>query len=289
MIPDPETPDPARPAPGRRPARKAGLRTIARWLTAPLRPRPDFLLIGTMKGGTSSLYRYLGAHPGICKASQKEVHYFDLHFARGDAWYRAHFPALTPGQRAQRLVGEASPYYLYHPHTAARVRATLPAAKLVVLLRDPVERCFSHYRHEARAGREPLSFEAALDAEAARLAPDLAHLAADPDYYGPVHHRAAYRHRGQYAEQLERWFDLFPRDRFYIETSERFFADTAAVYAEVLAFLGAEPWSPPAFEAFNTGGQADPIAPSTRARLSAHYAPHNARLSALLGRELPWR
>lgn len=265
-----------------------GPRTFGRRLAGPLRPLPDFLLIGTMKGGTSSLYRYLAAHPDVRKSSRKEIHYFDLNYWRGLSWYRTHFPIVLPHRREFTLVGEASPYYMYRPHVATRVRATLPHAKLVVLLRDPVERTYSHYRHEVRNGRETLDFEAALDAEAARLGDAQRVLEADPDVYIPAHHRQAYVHRSEYATQLEPWFQAFPRGRIHVEFSERLFSETAAVYGEVLTFLGARQWAPDHFEPFNTGGRKDPIAPATRARLRAHFAPHNARLEALLGRPLPW-
>ena len=151
------------------------VRYRARVLTAPARALPDFVILGAQKAGTTSLYAYLCAHPDVRAAARKEVHYFDLNYARGATWYRSMFPLAAGLARERRggrrvLVGEASPYYLFYPLAAERAGAVVPSAQLIVLLRDPVERAWSHYRHEVKAGREPLEFEAALAAEPTRLA-----------------------------------------------------------------------------------------------------------------------
>ena len=121
---------------------------------------PDFLGLGVQKGGTTSLHCLLEQHPQVFLPSVKEVHYFSLNFASGEAWYRSQFASAEPEQRC----GEITPYYLFHPQAAARVREALPQAKLIVLLRDPVERTLSQYFHSRRHGFEPLGLEAALDA-----------------------------------------------------------------------------------------------------------------------------
>lgn len=262
-------------------SRLPGPRTALRQITAAARPLPDFVVLGAQKAGTSSLFRYLAAHPSVVPALRKEVHYFDLHHGRGERWYRAHFPPLL--SKGDRLVGEGTPYYLFHPRVPERLRALLPEAKLLVLLRDPVDRAFSHWQWERRHGRETLDFDDALAAEDARLAPELARWEAEPDAYAPVHHRWAYKARGRYAEQLERWLAVFPREQLYVERSERFFADTETVFREVVDFLGLPPWTPRRFRRFNTGGYDDRMSPETRAALRAHFAADQARLRELVG------
>jgi len=183
------------PEPVRKVARNA-VWTFGR-LTARRRPLPDFLVIGAQKAGTTALYAYLRWHPGIAGPSWKEVSFFDRHWWRGEAWYRGQFP-LRAGER---LVGEASPSYLFHPLAPERARSLVPGAKLVALLRDPVDRAYSQYQHEVALGREPLSFEDALAAEEERTRGEAERLAADPRAFSRAWWDHTYAARGRYAEQ----------------------------------------------------------------------------------------
>lgn len=254
-------------------------------------PLPDFLILGGQRCGTTSLFHYLRAHPQVRPATGKELQYFTLHHGRGQRWYRGHFPALSPGQ----VTFEASPYYLFHPSVPARVAAALPEARFVVLLRDPVQRAWSHYRHTRAYGAEPLSFPEALAAEPRRLAAALRH--------GPDTRRAhaalrnhSYAARGRYAEQLQRWFAHVPRERIHVVRSEDLYADPAGTYGELLRFLELDPFTPAEFGRHTrTGGVRstglDPSAgldPSVLAELTEHFTPHNARLAELLGWPDPW-
>ena len=145
------------------------LRADYRQLTAPLRGLPSVLIIGAQKGGTTSLFSYLVQHPDVLAPLTKEIHYFDLQYDREDKWYRGHFPFARRLERGAVTI-DASPYYLPHPLVPARAAQLVPEAKLVAVLRDPVDRALSHYHHEVRAGRESLSFADAIDQEAERLA-----------------------------------------------------------------------------------------------------------------------
>jgi hypothetical protein len=267
--------------------------TRFRLMTGPLRVLPDYIIIGAQKCGTSSLYRYLNEHPAIAPAAGKEVHYFDWHYSRGTSWYRAHFPTLVEREmfRARtgvRLVtGEASPYYLFHPHAPARVKALLPSVKLIALLRNPVERALSAYHHQVRAGSEPLSFEEAVDQEPMRLAPEIERLTRDETFKGAAHRRFSYLSRGLYADQLEAWFRVFPREQLLVIRSEDFFEEPAAIVTQALQFLGLPPAHSSGFRRFNVG-EYDGMEPAMRARLIEYFGPHNQRLYNLLGRDLGW-
>jgi hypothetical protein len=171
-------------------------RATSRW-----RPLPHFLVLGAQKAGTTALYAYLRWHPAITGPSWKEVSFFDRHWWRGPAWYRGQFPLRS----GTRLVGEASPSYLFHPLAPERVGALVPDARLVALLRDPVARAYSHYQHEVALGREPLSFEDALAAEPERTRGEEARLVADARAFSRAWWDHTYVARGLYAEQLERW------------------------------------------------------------------------------------
>jgi sulfotransferase family protein len=252
--------------------------------TAPIRPLPDFLVLGAQKAGTTALYAYLRHHPEITGPSWKEVSFFDRHWARGEAWYRGNFPNRL---RARGLVGEASPSYLFHPLAPERVRELVPDARLIALVRNPVDRAFSHYQHEVALGREELSFEDALAAEGERLRGEEERMLADPTYFSHAWWNYTYRARGRYAEQLERWLAVFPREQLLVLASDDLGADPDGSYAEVLRFLGAEPHRldayPRVFER-----QYEPMQPETRRRLTKEFAEPNERLYALLGRNLGW-
>lgn len=248
-------------------------------------PLPDFLILGAQRSGTTSLYHYLRAHPQVRPATGKELQYFTLYYGRGERWYRGHFPRLAPGQ----VTFEASPYYLFHPSAPQRVAETLPEARFVVLLRDPVERAYSHYRHTRAYGAEPLSFADALAAEERRLAAALRQGPDTREAHAALRNHS-YAARGRYAEQLQRWFAHVPRQRIHVIRSEDLYADPAAVYADLLRFLGLDPFTPAAFGRHTRTGGAGPtgLDPSVRAELADYFAPHNARLAELLGWSDPW-
>jgi hypothetical protein len=267
--------------------------TRFRVVTGPLRMLPDYIIIGAQKCGTSSLYRYLNEHPSVAAAAGKEVHYFDWHYRRGPRWYRAHFPTvayreLFRARTGQRLVtGEASPYYLFHPHSPLRIKRLVPDVKLIALLRDPAERAVSAYHHQVRAGTEPLSLAEALEQEPSRLAGEIERLSRNEDYKSVAHRRYSYLSRGHYAEQLEQWFRHFPREQLLVIRSEDFFNDPGGAVADVATFLGLPPLPPRQFRRFNAGDY-EHTDPAIRARLNDYFAPHNRRLYQLLGRDFGW-
>lgn len=250
--------------------------------TAGTRPLPDFLILGAQKAGTTALYDYLYRHPAISGPRWKEVGFFDRHWARGERWYRGNFPRKAPAP-----VGEASPGYLFHPLAPQRVRELLPGARLVALLRNPVDRAYSHYQHEVALGREPLTFEQALAQEDERMRGELGRMTADPRYFSHAWWNYTYAARGLYAEQLERWYASFPREQLLAVGTEELAAAPAETYARVLAFLGAPPFELDAYPRVFSRDY-EPMAPETRASLADLYTEPNERLYELLGRDLGW-
>jgi hypothetical protein len=263
-------------------------------LTNPLRRLPDFLIVGTQKGGTTFLYRYLGRHPKVRPAATKEVHYFDLNYGKGLGWYRSHFPLPAPPGRGF-LTGEATPYYLFHPHAPARAARTVPGARLILLLRDPVDRAYSHYQHRVRKGIETLGFEDAVEAEGERLRGELERMLQDERYVSFNHQHFSYLSRGVYADQIPAWAERFGEDRMLVLKTEDLFERPAPAFRRVLDFLGLPPWRPRSFKVRDSGSGAEgsaerypPMNPGTRRRLAGHFRPHNARLYEYLGRDLGW-
>jgi RNase P protein component len=279
---------------GVRTAAKRALREYGT-LTAGLRAGPDFVVIGAKRGGTTSLYNYLLEHPAIrplfpSRQRIKGVHYFDSNYRRGDRWYRSHFPIATyrGDHRAEHaIVGEASPYYLFHPLAAERLAAAYADVKIIMLLRDPVERAYSHYKERVRNGGEPLSFADAIMAEPDRLRGEAERIVIQPGYLSIAHENHSYLAQGRYLDMLPRWFGLFRPDQFYIGASEDFYADPQSVVTDVWEFLGLAPALLASRKRYNYHDAAD-LDPALRARLRSEFEAHNHALQELLHRRLPW-
>jgi sulfotransferase family protein len=278
-----------------RPLKQAGRRLYIRvgTTTAPLRLQPAFIMIGAQRCGTTSLFRALMAHPQVVRpAFHKGVNYFDLNYYRGMRWYRGHFPIAeiarrrTPGP-GDPVAFEASGYYMYHPFATERIARELPGVKLVVMLRDPVERAFSAYKHEYARGYEWETFDRALELEDERLVGEIERMRRDPAYESFPHRHHSYRHRGQYADQLDRVYQRFPRSQVHIIESEALFDQAGPEYQRLLSFLGLQPFEPARFDRYNARPGA-PLEARTRKLLEEHYRPHDERLAGLLGRPPVW-
>ncbi len=258
-----------------------------------MRVLPDFILCGTQRGGTSTLYSYLRQHPCMVPACHEEVHFFDMHFPEGLPWYRAHFPSQLYMQskgriKGQRIItGEASGYYLFHPHVPMRMHATLPGIKLIVILRNPVDRAYAHWCQKSAKGHETLSFEEALDKESGRLEGEEGRLA-DEHYVSPPHWMFSYMAKGLYARQLKRYLSLFPRQNLLIVKSEDLLRDNPTeVLRQVGSFLGLSSWQPHKWKRYQCSHERD-MSPETRMRLMEYFRPHNQDLYEYLGMDFGW-
>jgi hypothetical protein len=280
-------------------ARTSHLEKLYRGVSSPIRLLPDFLIIGTQRGGTTSLYNYLMGRPGVGPATVKELHFFDKKFHKGSAWYRAHFPtgiqkyAFELTRKHHFVTGEASAYYLFHPHAPKRVARLLPDVKLIVLLRNPVDRAYSQYNFEVELGRESLSFEEALAAEEERIGRERERMLLDESYVSFDHSRYSYLARGIYVDQVRTWMDYFPLKQFLLLRSEDFYADPASALEMVSQFLQLAPLQAQertkkyTLHNYNNTPYAS-MNPATRERLVAYYEPHNQRLSDLVGMDFDW-
>jgi hypothetical protein len=171
----------------------------------------DFIVCGTQKGGTSALYAYLDEHPQICMASKKEVHFFDDEkaFSRNKPNYGNYHTWFSP-EETSLVLGEATPIYMYWYSAPKRIWAYNPNIKLVVMLRNPIERAYSHWNMERSKGNETLDFREAIMHERSRCREAL-----------PEQHRIySYVDRGFYLEQLCRLWTYFPRDNVLVLKNE---------------------------------------------------------------------
>lgn len=266
--------------------------------TAGARMLPTFLIAGAARSGSASVFRALSEHPAIGHPflrGSREVHFFDNNYGRGLGWYQSHFPFRGQMERAARAVGVKAPlafesgiYYMFHPLAPERIKRDLPDVKLLVLLRDPVERAFSMHSHSVSFGYEKETFERALELEDGRLAGEAERMVADPAYYSFSHQHYSYRSRGRYIEQLEHLEQLFGRDRIHVVDSMDFWASPAPTFDGMLGFLGLPNAGYPDFQHMNARARPAAMPGSVRSALEEHYRPFNQRLAEWLGREPSW-
>ena len=280
------------------PSAKRALRRYGT-VTAGSRRLPDFLVIGAKRGGSTSLFRNLLQGPGFVPLfpkieDLKGTYYFDVHHTCGERWYRSHFPSATACERAERasggrvLVGEASPYYLAHPHAASRAAALIPSARVIALLRDPVHRAWSHYQERVRQGIETLpTFAEAIAAEPGRLEGELERMEADPAYASWNHLNFSYLAQGDYAAGLGRWLDHFPLTQICVVRSEDYYAEPAAVLNRVRGFLGLAAIEATGLVHYNRTVPPD-MDPALEAELREHFRPSVRALEDRMGRSFDW-
>lgn len=185
---------------------------------------PDFLGIGTQKGGTTTLHRLLQMHPEIYLPKCKEIHYFDKYYTSNTKkWYSSYFKEAKEEQKA----GEITPIYMYLPEVPERIYKLLPNIKILILLRDPVERTLSHIFHAKKRGFENLTPQQAIEKEELRLK--------TRKMYNLQKH--SYVSRSMYVEQLDRYEKLFKKDQILVLKSEQLFEETEETWKIITSFL----------------------------------------------------
>lgn len=274
--------------------------------TARWRQPPDFLIIGGRRCGSTSLYYGLMQHPAVLplvlsagwlplKEHRKGTRWLDRP-RRGGAWYRGHFPTDLARQRTSRragaaITGEATPWYLAAPGAAERAHAEAPDARLIVVLRDPVERTYSQFLEQRKRGHEPLEdFAAALALEEYRRRHGVELADGTHRSAAFANEHLTYRRQSEYADRLAPWLRRYRRDQLLAVRAEDLFADSVAVLQQVSTFLGLPPYEFEAEHRNSAKSAAVPKAPPVEVAeaLRRHFAPHQQRLEALLGQSFSW-
>ncbi|WP_150236683.1 sulfotransferase domain-containing protein [Nocardiopsis quinghaiensis] len=261
-------------------------------VTSAARTLPDFLVCGAQRSGTTSLFRSLCRHPAVTGPTlRKGVHFFDTGYHHDLDWYRAHFPtraALRARRGRPRVrVVESSPYYLFHPLAAERIARDLPDVRVVVVLRDPVERAYSAHAHESARGFETEPFARAVELEPRRLAGEEERILADPGYLSYSHQHHGYVARGHYVDQLVRLEKHLGRDRVHVVDHADLFDGTARALAGIERFLGLPP-GPGTVPGRHNARARSEMPEGLRAELAAGFADSDARLAAWWGRTPSW-
>jgi hypothetical protein len=248
--------------------------------------KPTFLIIGAQKCGTTSLFYYLSQHPQLNLPEIKEIHFFDLAYESGIEWYYRSFPK-NPFLH-YKLTGEASPYYLFHPLVPERVFKHLPKIKIIVLLRNPVDRAYSQYNHQRKLGNELIqSFEEAIINEESRISEEEEKLNLGILNESLAFRRYSYLKRGHYSVQIERWLQFFPMSQMLFIKSEDFFENPKIVLYEVYDFLKIRRILPQKLTPQNSNDYPK-IAGDTRENLRKFFEVDSKKLKGLLGEKFSW-
>lgn len=276
-------------------ATRRRLHAVARSLTVSVgkvtswqRCLPNFVIIGAMRSGTTTLYNLIGSTRAAIPAAKKEVHYFDNNFDRDLSWYRSHFCTIRLRDRIHAELGqpvacgEASPYYLYHRRVPSRMSKVLPDARLIAILRDPVERAYSHYWLVRRRGDETRHFDEIVQAELANQAET-----GGRDVGSDEHQWLSYLERGLYVRQLARWLEHFDRNQLLVLRTSDLRDQPDAVLSSVAEHLGQEPRAvvPDGLELAkrqNTGSY-PPMSSNARTLLEDFYGDWEARVDESIG------
>ena len=264
-------------------------------LTGSFHTLPDFLIIGFVKCGTTSMYQYLMKHPDINRSSGKEIDYFDRFYSRGINWYKVKFPLkikkffIKNIVKKNFLTGEATPRYIEHPHALTRIKKTVPNAKFIILMRNPIDRAFSHYNMNMTNELEYLSFEDALKKEKKRIKGRYEKMQKIEDYYSWDYDIFGYLEHGIYVKYLKKWMDVFPKEQFLIIQTEEFKKNTSEVYSETLKFLNLPKHE---LDKYTFHKKLDykkrVMKQETRKHLSEYFKPFNEELYEFLGVNYHW-
>lgn len=273
-----------------------------RLATSPKRMTPEFIIPGAPKCGTTSLYNYLIQHPQILSASRKEPMFFSMYYNKNPNWYKINFPfssQLNNSKNKKIITGEASTSYLIYPNVPEKIKKMFPHVKIIIMLRNPVDRAFSQYKNQVRNGREKLSFEMAIKEEVSRLGKSFEEIKNSKPKTGLKYVKELFQFNpsklltysyltgGHYFEQIINWTKVFPLEQIKIINSEQFFEESDVVFNEVIDFLGLEKFHLNEYKKFNVGNDSN-IEDNTRQYLIDYFKPHNEKLFKFLNLKFDW-
>ena len=265
---------------------KFSLKRAYRIMTNQLRVLPDFVVIGSTKSGTTSLHYYLIQHPRII--SERNVHFFEYMQTNSIEWYRAHFPTKAYKNFKKLTVGEQTATYLFHPLIPKRIHTTIPNAKFIVVLRNPVDRAYSNYTHQVREGIEKRTFEEAIKSELKRIeiCKNNSEYKINNDDFSN-HVIFSYLRHGIYVDFIKAWMEFFTKEQFLILPTYDLNNNRAKFLKQVFDYLNVQNFEIKDVERQNVG-EYKKLDKSMRKFLVNYYRPHNERLFKLLEKNFDW-
>jgi len=253
-------------------------------ITASSRVLPDFIISGTVRSGTTSLYYNICEHPSVLPASYDEIGYFDSNYHLGINWYRSMFPTEKEMKQVKKetnfaITGEDTPFYFWKKEAAERIFQDIPNSKIIIIFRNPVDRAYSNYNLGIRKKTESLSFEDAIDEEMNFLKTH--------SFRDAVDRRRSYLSKGLYENQIKIWFDNFPREQIHILCTEDMKKNPKESLLKIFQFLGI-----PNYTLKNPQRQKSAeykkMEDETREKLLAFYKPYNQKLFETIQEKFDW-
>jgi len=258
-------------------------------LTGPIRSLPDFIIIGTARSGSTSLYYNICQHPCVLSAAYDELGFFDSNFHLGLNWYRSLFPTLfskwiVKQKKQFAITGEDTPFYIWNPLVAKRILKIIPNIKLIVLFRNPVDRAYSNYHLGVRAGSEKLSFEDAIQMELKKLDKINDEIEQDVNKYTTPR---SYIAKGFYADQLKIWLELFSSEQLMIVSTEDLESNPQKTLDRIYNFLKI-PKNHKLIPEKQKIASYPKMKNKTREFLIDLYKKNNAELFTMIGQKFDW-
>ena len=258
-------------------------------ITSFLRVLPDFFVIGPGRTGTTSLFYYLDQHPSLSKSAYDELGFFDVNFHLGFHWYRSLFPSILTKFRIKSrtnffMTYDVTPSYVRRPWIARRIKKLFPNSKLIIVLRNPIDKTYSHYYLSTMSG-ETRTFEEVIKKDMDDISKWNVNLK-DDDYFATKVENSKLA-RGFYVEQLLSWFELFPKNQILIISSEELASNTKNVMSEIFKFLNLPDYEIPNIEKVNVSKYSK-MNPDTRKILINFFKPYNEHLFKFLDRKFDW-
>ena len=267
-------------------------RIIRHRLTGFIRVLPDFLIIGVPRAGTTSLYNYMINHPSIKPPLWKEIGFFNEHYTKDITWYKSHFPSvllkyyIEKLKKKKFLTGEASPDYLFHPLAPRRIFEMIPKVKMIILLRNPIDRAWSHYWQSIRKNRETLSFEEAIRKQMKVEQETNREKVSQKNNYGANLNQ--YISTGIYPPRIKKYMEIFPKEQFLIIKSEDLYDNPQSVLNRISEFLDIPKWNKNNYNKYQYNSDQPKMEKDLRKQLLEFYQPYNERLNKFLGVNFSW-
>jgi hypothetical protein len=255
-------------------------------MTDLLKQQPDFMIIGAMKAGTTALFNYLSLHPQVKSPKRKELHYYDR--SRYQGLSLSEYINSFPRRENNILSGEATPFYLRHPHAPRWIASDFAHIKLIVLLRNPTDRAYSHYQQRVNNGKEQGSLADAIALEQKSMDKEWQQFSADEKHLGKQAIELSYLSRGRYLEQIKNWLKFFPSEQMLIVFTEELLRNQLKQLNRVTKFLAIDPFPDDFTQAKVNTRHYNAIDGDTKAQLDGYFEPHNHALFSFLGIDSLW-